>query len=76
MLFHDAHFLFQFQRVCPEVITRTIGNVLSLSRQDAVEVIVNQTFVLLVGNQSDDVWMLIGIVLADGQCAIRRAVFA
>jgi hypothetical protein len=48
MLFHDADFLFQFQRVCPEVITGTIGNVLALSRQNAVEVVVNDSFVVVI----------------------------
>ena len=74
--FHDAHFLFQFQRIDPEVIACTVGNQCPSARQQTVEVIVDDTFILLMTEQTDDVWVLFGLALADGSGVIGGAVFA
>ena len=47
--FHDADFLLQLQRVNPEVIPSTVGNIRTLAGQQTVEIVVLHPFVGVVG---------------------------
>ena len=76
MSLHHTHFLFQFQRIGPEVIASTIGYVSPPACQQTVEVIIDDTFILLMTEQTDDAWVLFGIALTDGSGVIGGTVFA
>ena len=47
--FENSQFLLQFQRVCPKVVASTIGNIFPLCHEQTVEIVVDHSFVLLVG---------------------------
>ena len=74
-LLHHAEFLLQFHRVCPEVIACTVGYIFPPTLQQTVKVVVRDTLVLLVAEQTDLVGILLGIILADGAGSVCRCVF-
>ena len=76
MCLHHTHFLFQFLRVDPEIITCTFGDVFPLAFQQAVEVIIDDALVLLITEQTDDVGVFLGIALANGTGVVGGTVFA
>ena len=49
-------------------------NILSSALQQAIEVIVGNAFVSLVAEQAYDVWMLLGVCLADGLGVVGRCI--
>ena len=75
VLLHHAEFLLQFHWVCPEVIACTVGYIFTPTLQQTVEVVVRDTFVMFVAEQTDYVGIPFSIILADGACSVCRCVF-
>ncbi len=76
VLLHHAEFLFQFQRVCPEVIACTVGYIRSASGEQTVEIVVDDALVMLVADEPDGVGIAAGIVFADSTRAISGTILA